>query len=176
MTIFLVRLHIEDNVRRLVILKFVLVVSVVRDAGRRGNASTSSWPWWSRLLKVAGTAAAADCTVDYRTVIHGLQERPLPCHRGLHSSACPRRNDAVRNRDCGSASTSGVLTYDTQRSQGSAAARHHHDLAQAESPPAHPAPTTNSWSFSLLLPLLSLQNLYRKLVSSSFVVCFVLTV
>lgn len=174
MTIFLVRLHIEDNVRRLVILKFVLVVGVVRDAGRRGNASTSSWPWWSRLLKVAGTAAAADCTVDYRTVIHGLQERPLPCHRGLHSSACPRRNDAVRNRDCGS--TSGVLTYDTQRSQGSAAARHHHDLAQAESPPAHPAPTTNSWSFSLLLPLLSLQNLCKKLVLSSFVVCFVLTV
>lgn len=174
MTIFLVRLHIEDNVRRLVILKFVLVVSVVRDAGRRGNASTSSWPWWSRLLKVAGTAAAADCTVDYRTVIHGLQERPLPCHRGLHSSACPRRNDAVRNRDCDS--TSGVLTYDTQRSQGSAAARHHHDLAQAESPPAHPAPTTNSWSLSLLLPLLSLQNLYRKLILSSFVVCFVLTV
>lgn len=174
MTIFLVRLHIEDNVRRLVILKFVLVVGVVRDAGRRGNASTSSWPWWSRLLKVAGTAAAADCTVDYRTVIHGLQERPLPCHRGLHSSACPRRNDAVRNRDCGS--TSGVLTYDTQRSQGSAAARHHHNLAQAESPPAHPAPTTNSWSFSLLLPLLSLQNFYRKLVSPSFVVCFVLTI
>lgn len=174
MTIFLVRLHIEDNVRRLVILKFVLVVGVVRDAWRRGNASTSSWPWWSRLLKVAGTAAAADCTVDYRTVIHGLQERPLPCHRGLHSSACPRRNDAVRNRDCGS--TSGVLTYDTQRSQGSAAARHHHDLAQAESPPAHPAPTTNSWSFSLLLPLLSLQNLCKKLVLSSFVVCFVLTV
>ena len=155
-TMALVRLHIEDHVRRLVIRQmFVLVVGVVRDAGRRGNASTSSWPWRSRLLKVAGTAAAADCMVDCRAVIHGLQKRPLPCHRGLRSSACPRRNDAVPNRDCGSASTSAFLTYGTQRSQGSAAARHHHDLPQAETPPAHPAPTTN-YSWPVLLSANSL--------------------
>lgn len=83
-------------------------------------------------MDVATATAAADSIPCCRTVIHGLEERPPPCHRVLHSSACPRRNGAVCDRDCGSASTSGVLTYDTQRSQGSAAKRHHHDLARAE--------------------------------------------
>lgn len=136
------RLHIEDHVSRLLVRPVEELVLVVRDA------STPSW--WPRLLNVANTRAAADSVLDYRAVIHGLQERPR--HRVLHSSACPRRNG---DRDCGSATTfSGVLTYDTQRSRGSAAKRHHHDLARAE-----PITTTTPGTchqllwFFLLLPL-----------------------
>lgn len=139
------RLHVEDHVSRWFVpsvRELVLVLGVVRDAGRRGNASTPSRTWW--LVNVADTAAAADSMLCCRTVIHGLEERPPPCHRVLHSSACPRRNGAVCDRDCG------VLTYDTQRSRGSAAKRHHHDLPN-RSPPTRPPPITNSWLFLSLL-------------------------
>lgn len=141
------RLHVEDHVSRWFVpsvRELVLVLGVVRDAGRRGNASTPSRTWW--LVNVADTAAAADSMLCCRTVIHGLEERPPPCHRVLHSSACPRRNGAVCDRDCG------VLTYDTQRSRGSAAKRHHcrtdhHQHAR------HRSPTRDSFSLFFFVPL-----------------------